>query len=97
MMLTDRNFGTHFFDPAHGGSPILYQHVFWFFGHPEVYIMVLPAMGIISEIIPVFARKPIFGYKAVALSTVGIAFSRSSSGATTCSRSACRPASTPSS
>src|SRR5580765_5699959 len=74
MMLTDRNFGTHFFDPAHGGSPILYQHVFWFFGHPEVYIMVLPAMGIVSEIIPVFARKPIFGYKAVALSTVGIAF-----------------------
>ena len=74
MMLTDRNFGTHFFDPAHGGSPILYQHVFWFFGHPEVYIMVLPAMGIISEIIPVFARKPIFGYKAVALSTVAIAF-----------------------
>jgi cytochrome c oxidase subunit 1 len=74
MMLTDRNFGTHFFDPAHGGSPILYQHVFWFFGHPEVYIMVLPAMGIVSEIIPVFARKPIFGYKAVALSTIGIAF-----------------------
>ncbi len=74
MMLLDRNAGTHFFDPAHGGSPILYQHVFWFFGHPEVYIMVLPAMGIISEVIPVFARKPIFGYKAVAMSTVGIAF-----------------------
>src|SRR4051795_3802961 len=74
MMLTDRNFGTHFFDPAHGGSPILYQHAFWFFGHPEVYIMVLPAMGIISEIIPVFARKPIFGYKAVAFSTVAIGF-----------------------
>jgi cytochrome c oxidase subunit 1 len=74
MMLTDRNFGTHFFSPAQGGNPVLYQHVFWFFGHPEVYIMVLPAMGIISEIIPVFARKPIFGYKAVALSTVGIAF-----------------------
>jgi cytochrome c oxidase subunit 1 len=73
MMLLDRNAGTHFFDPAHGGSPILYQHVFWFFGHPEVYIMVLPAMGIISEVIPVFARKPIFGYKAVALSTIGIA------------------------
>ena len=74
MMLTDRNFGTHFFSPAEGGNPVLYQHVFWFFGHPEVYIMVLPAMGIISEIIPVFARKPIFGYKAVALSTVAIAF-----------------------
>jgi cytochrome c oxidase subunit I len=74
MMLLDRQAGTHFFDPAHGGSAILYQHVFWFFGHPEVYIMVLPAMGMISEIIPVFARKPIFGYKAVALSTVGIWF-----------------------
>ena len=74
LMLLDRQAGTHFFDPAHGGSPILYQHVFWFFGHPEVYIMILPAMGIVSEIIPVFARKPIFGYKAVAISTVGIAF-----------------------
>ena len=72
MMLLDRNAGTHFFDPAHGGSPILYQNVFWFFGHPEVYIMILPAMGIISEIIPVFARKPIFGHKAVAFSTVAI-------------------------
>ena len=74
LMLLDRQAGTHFFDPAHGGSPLLYQHVFWFFGHPEVYIMILPAMGIISEVIPVFARKPIFGYKAVAISTVGIAF-----------------------
>jgi len=74
LMLLDRQAGTHFFDPAHGGSPILYQHVFWFFGHPEVYIMILPAMGIISEILPVFSRKPIFGYKAVAISTVGIAF-----------------------
>ena len=74
MMLLDRNAGTNFFNPAAGGSPILYQHVFWFFGHPEVYIIILPAMGIISEVIPVFARKPIFGYKAVAYSTVGIAF-----------------------
>jgi cytochrome c oxidase subunit 1 len=74
LMLLDRQAGTHFFDPAHGGSPILYQHVFWFFGHPEVYIMILPAMGIVSEVLPVFARKPIFGYKAVAISTVGIAF-----------------------
>jgi cytochrome c oxidase subunit 1 len=74
LMLLDRQVGTHYFDAAHGGSPILYQHVFWFFGHPEVYIMVLPAMGMLSEIIPVFARKPIFGYRAVAFSTVGIAF-----------------------
>jgi cytochrome c oxidase subunit 1 len=73
MLLLDRQAGTHFFDPSHGG-PILYQHAFWFFGHPEVYIMILPAMGIISEILPVFARKPIFGYKAIALSTVGIGF-----------------------
>ena len=74
MMLLDRKAGTNFFNPAEGGSPIMYQHVFWFFGHPEVYIIILPAMGMISEIIPVFARKPIFGYKAVAYSTVGIAF-----------------------
>jgi cytochrome c oxidase subunit I len=74
LMLLDRQVGTHFFDPNHGGSPILYQHVFWFFGHPEVYIMILPAMGMISEILPVFSRKPIFGYKAVAISTAGIAF-----------------------
>ena len=73
MMLLDRQAGTHFFAPSHGG-PILYQHAFWFFGHPEVYIMILPAMGIISEILPVFSRKPIFGYKAIALSTVAIGF-----------------------
>ncbi len=96
-MLLDRQAGTHFFDAAHGGSPLLYQHVFWFFGHPEVYIMVLPAMGIISEIIPVFARKPIFGYKAVAISTAGSRSFPSSCGRTTCSRSACRSASTSSS
>ena len=74
MLLTDRHFGTHFFDPANGGSPLLWQHLFWFFGHPEVYIMVLPGFGIVSEILPVFARKPIFGYKAIAASTVAIAF-----------------------
>jgi cytochrome c oxidase subunit 1 len=74
MMLLDRQAGTHFFDPAEGGSAVLYQHAFWFFGHPEVYIMILPAMGIISEVLPVFARKPIFGYKAIVFSTVAIAF-----------------------
>jgi cytochrome c oxidase subunit I len=74
MLLTDRHFGTHFFDPANGGSAVLWQHLFWFFGHPEVYIMVLPGFGLVSEILPVFARKPIFGYKAIAASTVAIAF-----------------------
>jgi cytochrome c oxidase subunit 1 len=74
MLLTDRHFGTHFFDPSEGGSALLWQHLFWFFGHPEVYIMVLPGFGLVSEILPVFARKPIFGYKAIAASTVAIAF-----------------------
>jgi cytochrome c oxidase subunit I len=74
MLLTDRHFGTHFFDPSSNGSPILWQNLFWFFGHPEVYIMILPGFGIVSEILPVFARKPIFGYKAIAAATVAIAF-----------------------
>jgi cytochrome c oxidase subunit 1 len=74
LLLLDRQVGTHFFIPDQGGSALLWQHVFWFFGHPEVYIMILPAMGIVSEVIPVFARKPIFGYKAIAFSTLGIAF-----------------------
>src|SRR3954447_10464677 len=74
MLLTDRHFGTNFFDPSQGGSALLWQHLFWFFGHPEVYIFVLPAFGVFSEVLPVFARKPIFGYKAIAASTVAIAF-----------------------
>jgi cytochrome c oxidase subunit 1 len=74
MLLADRHFGTHWFDPTVHGSPVLYQNLFWFFGHPEVYIIVLPGFGMISEIIPVFSRKPIFGYKAFAAATVVIAF-----------------------
>jgi cytochrome c oxidase subunit I len=73
LMLTDRHFGTCYFSSECGGSPLLYQHLFWFFGHPEVYIMILPGFGVISEVLPVFARKPIFGYKAIAASTAGIA------------------------
>ncbi len=73
MLLIDRQFGAHFFLPSGGGSPIMWQHIFWAFGHPEVYILVLPAFGIISEVIPVFSRKPIFGYEFVAGSTVAIA------------------------
>ncbi len=74
LLLFDRQAWTNFFLPEEGGNALLYQHMFWFFGHPEVYVMVLPAFGMVSEVIPVFARKPIFGYKAIAFSTIGIAF-----------------------
>jgi cytochrome c oxidase subunit 1 len=74
LLLLDRQAGTHFFQPNEGGNALLFQHVFWFFGHPEVYVMILPVMGIISEVIPVFSRKPIFGYTAIAFSSVAIGF-----------------------
>ncbi|MGA7951042.1 MAG: cbb3-type cytochrome c oxidase subunit I, partial [Thiobacillaceae bacterium] len=73
MLLTDRHFGTHFFNAAGGGDPVMFQHIFWFFGHPEVYILILPAFGIVSQVIPTFARKPLFGYASMVYATASIA------------------------
>jgi cytochrome c oxidase subunit 1 len=73
MLLFDRTLGTHFFSPVGGGQVLLWQHLFWFYSHPAVYIMILPAMGFVSDILATFARKPIFGYKAMVFSIMGIA------------------------
>ena len=90
MLLLDRYLGAHFFDTQAGGSAVLWQHFFWIFGHPEVYVLMIPGFGFASEIIPVFSRKTMFGYPAMVGATVAIGFLGSGCGPITCSRSGCR-------
>jgi cytochrome c oxidase subunit I len=91
MVFVERAFGFGIFDPARGGDPVLFQHLFWFYSHPAVYIMILPAMGVISELVSTFSRKKIFGYSFVAFSSWRSPCSASSCGRTTCSSPASRP------
>jgi len=89
MLIMDRLIGTHFFNPAEGGDALLWQHLFWFFGHPEVYIIFVPALGMVSSIIATFASRKMFGYTALVLSLVATGFIGFASGSIICSRPMC--------
>ena len=86
MLYCDRHFGTHIFTVPGGGVPVLWQHIFWFWGHPEVYILALPFFGVVTEVIAVFSKKPVFGYKGMVFATITIAALSRGCGRTTCSR-----------